>query len=117
MANLALNSANRVAIVEAGGIGQAFDTDTVTDGAERLRNVLRHLKMLAGSVTDYGPLTYFSNFAWVNAVRGGLDAGVEVRVPNLVWRDDRKAERLELGQILDQVKLFQFPVERGAGLC
>ena len=59
-------------IVEAGGIGQAFDTDTVTDGAERLRNVLRHLKMLAGSVTDYGPLTYFSNFAWVNAVRGGL---------------------------------------------
>ena len=23
--------------------------------------------MLAGAVTDYGPLTYFSNFAWVNA--------------------------------------------------
>jgi predicted deacylase len=59
-------------IVEAGGIGQAFDSDTVADAAERLRNVLRHLGMLAGEVTDYGPLTYFSNFAWINAVRGGL---------------------------------------------
>jgi predicted deacylase len=59
-------------IVEAGGIGPAFDRATVLDGAERLRNVLRHLGMLPGAVTDYGPLTYFSNFAWVNATRGGL---------------------------------------------
>jgi predicted deacylase len=59
-------------IVEAGGIGAAFDRATVLDGAERLRNVLRHLGMLPGAVTDYGPLTYFSNFAWVNATRGGL---------------------------------------------
>ena len=28
--------------------------------------------VLAGEVTDYGPLTYFSNFAWVNSTRGGL---------------------------------------------
>jgi predicted deacylase len=59
-------------IVEAGGIGSAFDRATVLDGAERLRNVLRHLGMLPGAVTEYGPLTYFSNFAWVNATRGGL---------------------------------------------
>jgi len=59
-------------IVEAGGIGPAFDRETVLEGAERLRNVLRHLEMLPGEVTDYGPLTYFSNFAWVNATRGGL---------------------------------------------
>jgi predicted deacylase len=59
-------------IVEAGGIGPAFDRATVLDAAERLRNVLRHLGMLPGAVTDYGPLTYFSTFAWVNATRGGL---------------------------------------------
>lgn len=59
-------------IVEAGGIGPAFDRETVTDAAERLRNVLRHLEMLPGEVTDYGPQYNFSNFAWVNATRGGL---------------------------------------------
>jgi predicted deacylase len=59
-------------IVEAGGMGPAFDRETVLEGAERLQNVLRHLEMLAGEVTDYGPLTYFSNFAWVNSDRGGL---------------------------------------------
>ncbi len=59
-------------IVEAGGVGPAFVGDTVLEGAERLRNVLRHLEMLPGEVTDYGPLTYFSNFAWVNSRRGGL---------------------------------------------
>jgi hypothetical protein len=53
-------------------MGPAFDRATVLEGAERLRNVLRHLRMLPGAVTDYGPLTYFSNFAWVNATRGGL---------------------------------------------
>ena len=59
-------------IVEAGGIGPAFTTETVADGAERLRNVLRHLGMLDGDVTAYGDMTFFSNFAWVNATRGGL---------------------------------------------
>ena len=59
-------------IVEMGGIGPAFERETVLEGAERLRNVLRHLGMLAGAPTDHGPLTYFSNFAWVNATRGGL---------------------------------------------
>lgn len=59
-------------IVEAGGIGPAFTEETVTDSVERLRNVLRRLEMAPGKVTDYGPLTFFSNFAWVNASRGGL---------------------------------------------
>ena len=34
-------------IVEMGGIGPAFERETVLEGAERLRNVLRHLGMLA----------------------------------------------------------------------
>jgi predicted deacylase len=59
-------------IVEMGGIGSAFERDTVLEGAERLRNVLRHLGMVPETPTDHGPLTYFSNFAWVNATRGGL---------------------------------------------
>lgn len=59
-------------IVEAGGMGSAFDRETVLDGAERLRNVMRHLGMLSGAVTDYGPQYNFSNFAWVNSTRGGL---------------------------------------------
>jgi predicted deacylase len=59
-------------IVESGGINSAFTRDLVRDGAERLRNVLRHLKMLPGAVTDYGTLTLFSNFAWCNAPFGGL---------------------------------------------
>jgi uncharacterized protein len=59
-------------IVEAGGIGPAFSQETVADGAERLRNVLRHLGMLAEAATDYGAMTFFSNFAWVNTTRGGL---------------------------------------------
>lgn len=59
-------------IVEMGGKGPAFTPETLDDGVERLRNVLRHVKMLPGKVTDYGPLTYFSNFAWIHASRGGL---------------------------------------------
>jgi uncharacterized protein len=59
-------------IVEAGGKGPAFDRETVTDAAERLRNVMRHLGMLPGDVRDYGELVEFSNFAWVHAPRGGL---------------------------------------------
>ena len=59
-------------IVEMGGIGPAFERETVLEGAERLRNVMRHLGMLAEKPTEHGPLTYFSNFAWVNATRGGL---------------------------------------------
>lgn len=59
-------------IVEAGGKGPAFDQDTVTDGAERLRNVMRELGILDGAVTDYGPIADFDSFAWVHAPRGGL---------------------------------------------
>lgn len=59
-------------IVEAGGIGAAFSPETVADSAERLRNVLRHLGLLPGETVDHGGLTTFSNFAWVNATRGGL---------------------------------------------
>jgi predicted deacylase len=59
-------------IVEAGGIGPNFSPETVADAAERLGNVLRHLGMLPGPVIDHGPLTFFSNFGWVNATRGGL---------------------------------------------
>jgi predicted deacylase len=59
-------------IVEMGGIVAAFERETVLEGAGRLRNVLRHLGMLAETPTEHGPLTYFSNFAWVNATRGGL---------------------------------------------
>ena len=59
-------------IVECGGKGPAFTADAVGDAAERLRNVMRRLKMLPGDVTDYGKLDYFSNFAWVHATKGGL---------------------------------------------
>lgn len=59
-------------IIERGGKGPAFTRDAVVDGAERLRNVMRHVGILDGPVTDYGPLTYFSNFHWVTAQRGGL---------------------------------------------
>jgi predicted deacylase len=59
-------------IVEAGGKGSAFTDEIVSDGAERLRNVMRHLGMLPGAVTDYGKQWHFSNFAWVHSTRGGL---------------------------------------------
>jgi predicted deacylase len=59
-------------IIEAGGIGSAFSPETVADCVERFRNVLRHLDMLPGETTEHGGLTLFSNFAWVNATRGGL---------------------------------------------
>jgi predicted deacylase len=59
-------------IVEAGGIGPAFSPETVADGAERLRNVMRHLGMLAEPATDYGAMTFLSSFAWVNTTQGGL---------------------------------------------
>jgi predicted deacylase len=59
-------------IVEAGGKGPAFDDETVKDGAERMRNMMRHLGMLEGKVTDYGAQWHFSNFAWVHSTQGGL---------------------------------------------
>jgi predicted deacylase len=59
-------------IVEAGGIGPAFTQATVDDAAERFRNLGRAIGLLDGKVTQYGPLTTFSNFAWVNAPMGGL---------------------------------------------
>lgn len=59
-------------IVEAGGLGQSFTRETVYDVAERLRNVARAIGLIEGPVTDYGPLTLFSNFHWATAPRGGL---------------------------------------------
>jgi uncharacterized protein len=81
-------------IVEAGGKGPAFTPDAVADGAERLANVLRHLEMAPGAVTDYGPLTYFSNFAWVMSTRGGL-------FQRAVLCGDRLEEGTVLGQYYD----------------
>jgi predicted deacylase len=59
-------------IAEAGGTGTSFTPETVKDVAERLRNVARAIGLLKGEVTDYGPLTTFSNFHWANAPRGGI---------------------------------------------
>ena len=78
-------------IVEAGGKGPAFDPELVLDGSERLRNVMRHLDMLPGDVTDHGPLTYFSNFAWVMSTRGGL-----------FQRRVKCGDRIEAGTVLGQ---------------
>jgi predicted deacylase len=76
-------------IVEAGGKGPAFTDEVVADGAERLRNICRHLKLLPGKVTDYGKLFHFSNFAWVHATRGGL-----------FQRAVRCGDRIEKGTVL-----------------
>jgi predicted deacylase len=59
-------------IIEAGGVGTAYDLGTVIDGAERLRNVARAIGLMQGEVTDYGPLTLFSNFHWATAPHGGV---------------------------------------------
>jgi uncharacterized protein len=59
-------------IVEAGGLGPAFSMETVADVANRLCNVLRRLEMLPGTVQPPGPMTFFSDFAWITATRGGL---------------------------------------------
>lgn len=59
-------------IVECGGKHRAFTDEAVADAAERLRNVARALGMLDGAVVDHGPMTFFSNFAWVTATQGGL---------------------------------------------
>ena len=53
--------------------------------------MLRHLGLLPEPVADYGPLTFFSNFAWVNATRGGLfrpavKCGARVRQGDVVGR-------------------------------
>jgi predicted deacylase len=76
-------------IVEAGGKGPAFTAALVAEVVERLQNVMRHVGMLRGPVTEHGPLTYFSNFAWVRAVRGGL-----------FQRAVRCGERLMIGTVL-----------------
>lgn len=59
-------------LVEAGGLGSAFDKHTVVDVTERLRNMARAIGILPGEVVDYGPLTLFSNFHWATAPQGGL---------------------------------------------
>ncbi len=76
-------------IVEAGGKGPAFSEELVKDGAERLRNVMRHLGMLRGAVTDYGKQWHFSNFAWVHATQGGL-----------FQRTARCGDRVEKGTVI-----------------
>ena len=81
-------------IVEAGGKGNAFTDEVVADGAERLRNVMRHLGMLKGAVKDHGKLFYFSNFAWVTATRGGL-------FQRAVQCDDRIKVGTRLGSYFD----------------
>jgi predicted deacylase len=76
-------------IVEAGGKGPAFTAALVSDVVERLRNVMRQIGMLTGMVAQHGPLTYFSNFAWVRAVQGGL-----------FQRAVQCGERLKVGTVL-----------------
>ena len=76
-------------IVEAGGKGPAFTAALVAEVVERLQNVMRRLGLLPGLVTEHGPLTYFSNFAWVRAVHGGL-----------FQRAVRCGERLKVGTVL-----------------
>jgi uncharacterized protein len=76
-------------IVEAGGKGAAFTDEIVSDGAERLRNVMRHLGMLPGAVTDYGRQWHFSNFAWVHSTRGGL-----------FQRAVKCGDRIEVGSVI-----------------
>jgi predicted deacylase len=76
-------------IVEAGGKGPAFTAALVSEVVERLRNVMRQIGMLAGTVAQHGPLTYFSNFAWVRAVQGGL-----------FQRAVQCGERLKVGTVL-----------------
>lgn len=76
-------------IVEIGGKGPAFSSEGVAEGASRLLNVLRHLKMIDGEVADHGRLTYFSTFAWECATRGGL-----------FRRKVKCGDRLEVGAVL-----------------
>jgi predicted deacylase len=78
-------------IVECGGKGPAFTEEAVEDGAERLHNILRALKMVSGAATDHGKLNYFSNFAWVHATKGGL-----------FQRSVRCGDRIEPGSVLGQ---------------
>lgn len=72
----AMNTAGRdgipTLIVEAGGVGPNFSHATVADAVERLHNVMRALEMLGGKLVDHGPMTFFSNFAWVCATKAGL---------------------------------------------
>ena len=76
-------------IVEAGGKGPAFTAALVAEVVERLQNVMRHLGMLSGQFTEHGPLTYFSDFAWVRAGQGGL-----------FQQAVRCGERLKVGSVL-----------------
>jgi uncharacterized protein len=76
-------------LVECGGRNRSFTDETVLDAAERLRNVARALGILEGKVTDYGPLTYFSDFDWVTAGEGGL-----------FQRSVRCGERIEKGSVI-----------------
>lgn len=59
-------------LAECGGKNRAFADATVSDAAQRLNNVLRALGMQDGAVTQYGRLTYFSDFEWVTATDGGF---------------------------------------------
>ena len=76
-------------ILEAGGINSNFSLDTVKDAASRLRNVFRSIDALPGKVDAPEKMVFFSNFAWVNATRGGLfqpavKCGVEIKVGDVI---------------------------------
>ncbi len=76
-------------IIEAGGISTAYREDTIVEATERLRNLGRAIGLLAGPVTDYGPLTLFTNFHWATSPHGGIfrpavDCGQDIAAGDLV---------------------------------
>ena len=76
-------------LAEIGGKGPMFTAEGVQEAVGRLRNVLRHLRMLQGEVAAYEKLTFFSNFEWVHATRGGL-----------FQRAVRCGDRIEAGAVI-----------------
>ncbi|WP_374633501.1 succinylglutamate desuccinylase/aspartoacylase family protein [Ferrovibrio sp.] len=76
-------------ILEAGGINSNFSLETVKDAASRLRNVFRSIGALPGKVDAPEKMVFFTNFAWVNATRGGLfqpavKCGVSIKVGDVI---------------------------------
>lgn len=81
-------------IVECGGKVRSFTDESVEDAVKRLHNVLRTLGMEEGAVESYGPMTYFSNFAWITATQGGL-------FDRLVKCGETVTEGQKIGRYLD----------------
>ncbi|MGQ0663386.1 MAG: succinylglutamate desuccinylase/aspartoacylase family protein [Pseudomonadota bacterium] len=59
-------------IVEHGGKASDFTDAGIADAVERLRNVCRHLKLLAGEVKTYPGAHFVKEFVWVRSTFGGL---------------------------------------------